>query len=131
MKSIVADDVLVIRRLLQRALSTYGQCDAAVNGTETVTKFFQSHEEKDPYNLICLDILMPQKSGLQVIKDIREFEEKNNITTKQRVKIIMTTILQDQRVVEQAQEYGCDGYMVKPIDLRKLLSLIRKFGLIE
>jgi two-component system chemotaxis response regulator CheY len=131
MKSLVADDVLVIRRLLQRALSTYGQCDAAVNGTETVTKFYQSHENKDPYNLICLDILMPQKSGLQVIKDIRMYEDQHNITGYRRVKIIMTTILQDQSVVDQAQAYGCDGYMVKPIDLRKLLSLIRKFGLIE
>ena len=131
MKSLVADDVLVIRRLLQRALTTYGQCDAAINGTEAVTKFYQSHEDNNPYNLICLDILMPQKSGLQVIKDIRKFEVDNNIATEKRVKIIMTTILQDQIVIDQAQKYGCDGYMVKPINLSKLFSLIWQFGLID
>lgn len=131
MKSLVADDVLVIRHLLHRTLSSYGECEEAVNGKEAITKFIQNHKKNDPYDLICLDILMPQKTGLQVIKDIRHYENQNNIPENNRVKIIMTTILQDKSIVDQANEYGCDGYMVKPIQLNKLLALIRKFGLIE
>ena len=109
MKSLVADDVLVIRHLLKRTLSTYGKCEEAVNGQETISKFIQSFKDKDPYDFICLDILMPIKTGLQIIKDIRQYENQNNITENKRVKIIMTTILQDKSVVEQANEYGCDG----------------------
>jgi two-component system chemotaxis response regulator CheY len=131
MKSLVADDVLVIRHLLHRTLSSYGKCEEAVNGKEAISKFILSHKNNNPYDLICLDILMPQKTGLQVIKDIRQYEDQNNIPENKRVKIVMTTILQDKSVIEQAHEYGCDGYMVKPIQLNKLLALIRKFGLIE
>ena len=131
MKSLIADDVLVIRRLIQRALSTYGECEESINGKETVAKFINAHKKNESYDLICLDILMPQKDGLQVLKDIRQYESQNNIPETKQVKILMTTILHETNVVNQAIENGCDGYMVKPIQLDKLLAQIRKFGLIE
>jgi two-component system, chemotaxis family, chemotaxis protein CheY len=131
MKSLVADDVLVIRRLIQRALSVYGVCEESINGKETVSKFINGHKTNEPFDLICLDILMPKKDGLQVLKDIRQYESQNNIPESKHVKILMTTILHEPNVVEQAVENGCDGYMVKPIQLNKLLAQIRKFGLIE
>jgi len=131
MKSLVADDVLVIRRLIQRVLSKYGKCDESINGRETLAKFIDGHKQNETYDLICLDILMPQKDGLQVLKEIREYESQNQIPESKHVKILMTTILHETSVVNQALEYGCDGYMVKPIQLDKLLAQIRKFGLIE
>ena len=131
MKSLVADDVLVIRRLIQRALSKYGKCDESINGRETLAKFIDGHKKNETYDLICLDILMPQKDGLQVLKDIRQYESQNQIPESKHVKILMTTILHETNVVNQAVENGCDGYMVKPIQLDKLLAQIRKFGLIE
>lgn len=131
MKSLVADDVLVIRRLIRRALSPYGTCDESINGKDTITKFLNGHHSGETYDLICLDILMPQKDGIQVIKDIREYERNNKIPDFKRVKIIMTTVMDEIGVIDRAFEYGCDGYLTKPIYLDKLLAEIRKFGLIE
>ena len=131
MKSLVADDVLVIRRLIHRALSPFGKCDVSINGKETINKFINSHKNSEMYDLICLDILMPKMDGLQVIKDIRKYERENDIPESKRVKILMTTMMDEANIVDKAFENGCDGYMTKPIQLDKLLSQIRKFGLIE
>jgi len=131
MKSLVADDVLVIRRLIHRALSPFGKCDVSINGKETISKFINSHKNGERYDLICLDILMPKMDGLQVIKDIRQYERTNNIPESKRVKILMTTVLDEANVVDKAFEYGCDGYMTKPIHLDKLFAQIRKLGLIN
>lgn len=74
---------------------------------------------------------MPNKDGLQVIKDIREFEKKNNVTDSHKVRILMTTSLQETNIVSQVIESGCDGYLAKPIILDKLLAQLRIFGLIK
>ncbi len=131
MKSLVADDVLVIRKLIHRALEKHGVCDEAVSGKETVAMFINANRKEDPYDLICLDILMPNKDGLQVLKDIRQYENQNDIPESKRVKVLMTTSLHETNIVNQAIENGCDGYLTKPILLDKLLAQIRKFGLIE
>ena len=131
MKTLIAEDVLVIRKLLERTLSQYGHCDVAVDGQETVSKFKKSHNEKEPYNLLCLDILMPNKDGLQVVKEIREYEKQNSITESNRIKVIMTTGMQEENIVAKAIESGCDSYMIKPLQLDKLIDQIKKFGLIE
>ncbi len=131
MKTLIAEDVLVIRKLLERTLSQYGHCDVAVDGQETVSKFKKCHIEKEPYNLLCLDILMPNKDGLQVVKEIREYEKQKSIAESNRIKVIMTTGMQEENIVSKAIASGCDSYMIKPIQLNKLIDQIKKFGLIE
>lgn len=131
MKTLIAEDVLVIRKLLERTLSQYGECEVAVTGHETVSKYIHSFKNKEPFNLICLDILMPNKDGLQVTKEIRSFERENNVPENEAVKIIMTTSMQEENIVSQAIKNGCDAYMIKPVKLEKLISQIREFGLIE
>lgn len=47
MKSLVADDVLVIRKLLHRTLEKYGVCDQAVSGKEAVAMFIDAHKKEE------------------------------------------------------------------------------------
>jgi len=130
MKTLVADDDFTSRLLLQTFLSRYGECHVAFNGKEAVESFRSAREHGQKYDLICLDIMMPEMDGQAAIRAIREFEEMSGIFSKS-VKIIMTTALGDIENVTEAFEGLCDGYLLKPINTAKLLAQLKGFGLVR
>jgi len=131
MKLLIAEDDLASRRFLSKFLAQYGEVDLVVDGLEALDAYLMAIKEKAPYDLICLDIMMPKVDGVKVLKAIRDFEAKQGVVVEQRVKVIMTTALAETDHVNQAFEIGCEAYAAKPIDTNKLLEVIRKLGLIE
>ena len=129
MKYLLVEDDFVARKLLQRYLSDYGTCDIAVNGIEAIDAFNDALKKGKPYDLICLDIMMPKMDGHQALKAIREIEEAHDIGGLDGVKIIMTTALGDSKNVMGAFREGCEAYLIKPIEKQNLLEEIKKFGL--
>lgn len=130
MKVLIAEDDLVSRNFLNKFLSRYGECDLVVDGLETVDAFLMALKDKEPYDLICLDIMMPKVDGMKVLKAVRDLEKQYGIVRDQRVKIIMTTALTEAQMVHAAFEYGCEAYAAKPIDTVKLIEVMQKLGLI-
>lgn len=130
MKVLIAEDDLISRKFLYKVLSKYGQCEVVVDGQEAIDSYISAIKEEEAYDLICLDIMMPKLDGLKVLKIIRDLERQNNIEHDNAVKIIMTTALSDREYVNKAFEYGCEGYASKPIDIKKLIDVIEKLGLI-
>mgnify|MGYP000957131206 CR=1 FL=1 len=66
MKALVVDDDFSNRLLLQRFLSELGEVNIAVDGEEAVEAVRLALATREPYQLICLDILMPQMDGFQL-----------------------------------------------------------------
>ncbi len=130
MKILIAEDDLVSRNFLSKFLEKYGDCDMVVDGLETIDAFLMALKDKEPYQLICLDIMMPKVDGVKTLKAIRELEKQYGIPKDQRVKIIMTTALAEAQMVKTAFEYGCEAYAAKPIDTDKLIEVMGKLGLI-
>ena len=130
-KILIAEDDLASRRFLSKFLSQYGDVDLVVDGLEALDAYLMALKEKAPYDLICLDIMMPKVDGVKVLKAIRDFEHKQGVVSEQRVKVIMTTALAETDFVNQAFEIGCEAYAAKPIDTNKMLEVIKKLGLIE
>jgi len=128
MKALVVEDDFTSRLLLQKFLSPFGECHIAVDGNEAVDAFLLSRENKEPYDLICMDIMMPGLDGHGALKRIREIEETND-PTGPRVRIIMTTALGDKENVFSAFREQCDGYLPKPIYKEKLYAQLESFGL--
>ncbi|MBU7007182.1 response regulator [Phosphitispora fastidiosa] len=131
MKTLIVEDDFISRRLLQAILSPYGTCDTAVNGKEAVEAFTRSWEGNCPYDLICLDILMPEMDGHEVLSEIRRTENQRNLNSAEAVKVIMTTMLKDPNNIMKAFKNNCEEYLSKPIEKQKLLQKVRKMGLIE
>lgn len=129
MKALIVEDDFTGRMLLQRLLGRYGECHVAVNGTEAMAAFHAAHAEKAPYQLICLDIMMPEMDGHTVLKNIRTFEKETGLQVGEGVKVIMTTALKDSGDVFAAFDSLCDAYLVKPIDKDKLFEYLRTFNL--
>lgn len=131
MKVLIAEDDMASRKFLYKYLSTYGDCDITVDGIEAIDAFLLAWDEDSPYDLICLDIMMPKVDGLKVLKTIRNFEQQKGIDDNNRAKIIMTTALNDTSTVQNSFQDGCQGYAAKPIDTVKLLEVIKRLGLIQ
>ncbi len=130
MKTLIAEDDFTSRLLMQALLSPYGECHIAVNGREAVHAFRMARAEGHPYDLVCLDIMMPEMDGHGVLKAIRAAEEADGILVGDGAKIIMTTALQDTNNVFTAFREMCDGYLVKPVNKAKLRSQLTSFGLV-
>lgn len=126
MKILIAEDDLSSRKFLQRFMDAYGECDLTVDGMEALDAFLMALDEKEPYDLVCLDIMMPAVDGVKALQVIRDLEKQRNIGEEARCKIIMTTALNDVELVKSLFEYGCEAYATKPIDIKKLELVMDK-----
>ena len=131
MKTLIVEDDFTSRLLLQELLKSYGPSHIAVNGKEAVEAVRLALEAGEPYNLICLDIMMPEMDGQEALRQIREQEEARGILPSKGAKIVMTTALGDLKNVSAAYRNLCDAYLTKPIQKAKLLEELRKLGLIQ
>ena len=131
MRILIVEDDLASRRFLQKFLSQYGETDVVVDGMEAMDAFLFSLKSNQPYDLVCLDVMMPKVDGIKVLKIIRELETQKGILPYKRVKVIMTTALTGTDYVQSAFEFGCEGFASKPIDTKKFVEVMEKIGLIK
>jgi two-component system chemotaxis response regulator CheY len=122
MKVLIVEDDITSRTLMQELLKQHGVIHVAVDGREAVAAVSSALESGQYYDLICLDIMMPEMDGQAALKEIRSLEEKSGV---EGAKVIMTTALGDVKNVATAYSNLCDGYLAKPIDRAKLEALIK------
>jgi len=115
MRTLVVEDNFINRQLMMKMLSPLGQSDVAMNGKEAVIAFQKSLEEGPRYDLICLDIMMPEMDGHEALVEIRRLEQEHGISHADRTKILMTTAVDACRSKKEAEASGSDGYLTKPI----------------
>ncbi|MCI8973518.1 MAG: response regulator [Lachnospiraceae bacterium] len=128
MRILIAEDDFASRKAILKFLSAYGECDVTVDGMEAIDAFMMALEEEDPYDLICLDVMMPVMDGYQALKNIRDIEREHNVDPADQARVIMTTALNEEKNVKKAFELGCTVYCAKPIDLEKLKGMLEKLG---
>jgi two-component system chemotaxis response regulator CheY len=130
MKTLIVEDDFTSRLYLQEILKKYGPTSVALNGKEAVEAVRTAVEAGAPYDLITLDIMMPEMDGQEALTEIRRVEEAGGITAIYGAKVIMTTALDDSKNILTSFKGQCDVYLTKPEDKSKLLDNIKKFGLI-
>lgn len=129
MDILIIDDDIICRELLHTYLKPYGECYFAENGKEAIEQIQKKISEKKMFNLIFLDIMMPELNGHDVLKKVHELEQKHHLNFKDNMRIIMTTALGDSKNVLSAFSEGCEYYLVKPIQKRKLEEILEKVGI--
>ena len=107
-KILVVDDERDIVDALKMFLEKKGY---DVIGTTSVLEGIEMVRTEKP-KVVFLDITMPEMSGLEAVKKIREFDKE--------VGIIMATAIIDEEVAKKTIEYGAADYIIKPFDLNYL-----------
>jgi len=121
---LVAEDDDNIRTGLVDTLESEGyRVTPARDGKQAIDLF-----SSGGFDLLLLDIMMPEVDGIMVLKKIRQLEAQKGLNPETRSKIIMTTALSEKSHVLAAAQANCNGFLVKPIDRARLFDEIRKLG---
>jgi two-component system, chemotaxis family, chemotaxis protein CheY len=78
-----------------------------------------------------MDIMMPEMNGREAVRRVRALEEEHGIVSTSGAKIVMTTAVDDIKEVIRCFRELCDAYLIKPIDLSKLLGHMKSFQLVQ
>ena len=130
MKILIVDDNEAARRLLQLYLAGYGVLVIVNNGSEAIEAFSQAIDTNERFDLICLDYVMPEMSGLKVLETIRNVESKHGISLNDRTRVIMTSAVDTPSEIMKAYKSGCDAYMIRPDRKERLIKEMRNFRLL-
>ncbi|MCE7064676.1 response regulator [Dyadobacter sp. CY326] len=115
-KILVADDDMRNIFALSAVLEEAGfKIEIATNGREAITKL----EDTPEIDLVLMDVMMPEMDGIEATKQIRQVNKWQNLP------IIAVTAKAMQGDREQCLAAGANDYISKPVDVDKLLSLIK------
>jgi two-component system sensor histidine kinase/response regulator len=116
---LLAEDNIVNQKLALRLIEKFGySADATANGDEAVKAL-----EMIPYDIVLMDIQMPEKDGIEATNIIRDPQSK---VINHQVPIIALTAHAMKGDKEKCIEAGMDGYISKPINPDELLEAIEK-----
>ena len=112
-KIMIADDSDAIRLVLDDILSIgeHEIVSEAIDGEEAVDYY----KEHNP-DILLLDLAMPKKDGLTVVKEIMQIDHN--------AKIILITASDDQKIINQCLDSGASSYISKPFDFKGVLKAI-------
>ncbi len=117
-KILLVEDNLINQKIAKLMLQKFDQViDVAENGLIAVEKF-----RNDTYDLILMDLHMPELNGFEATRKIREFEQENKHKEKVRIYAMTASSLQDES--ENCLCAGMDGYLSKPFRNDELMALL-------
>ena len=128
MKILVVEDDATSRDVLHSILSEFGSCDVAADGEEGLAAFGRAFERGEPYDLVCLDILLPRMDGQEVLRKIRELEASGGSEAGEARVVMITALSDPKNVVEAFYRGGATAYVPKPIDRDHLFQVLGKLG---
>jgi CheY-like chemotaxis protein len=114
-KILVADDEEILRMLIVDTLEDEDfDIDEVENGLEALKML-----EKDNYDLAILDYMMPEKTGIEVLKNL-------SFDAKKRTKLVMLTAKTQAKDKQEAMEAGADYFMAKPFSPFDLVVMVEQ-----
>ena len=131
MKCLIVENDSTTCELLQGYLASCGDCTVAVDGPQAVEKVRHAIDNKRSYDLICLDIMIPEMDGYDVLRKIRQIEKEQKKNKAGCSKVIVVTALSDFNNIANAFRAGCQGYLIKPVRKDKLFEQMKKLGLLS
>lgn len=114
-KILIVDDAMFMRRIISQILNSggYDSLIEASDGEEAVREY-----KKCQPDLVLLDITMPGKSGIDVLKELLAYDRK--------AKVVMCTSSGQEKAIRMAKSLGAADYIVKPFKEHNFLETINK-----
>lgn len=122
MRILLIDDEPIALTKLELMLTNAGTCDTAGNGVEATEYFVKAINDNRPYDLVTIDIELPDVTGLDLLNRFVDLERKNGIAAAKK---IMVTAHSSVEFVVKAKD-KCDAFVVKPLRKATLLAKIEE-----
>ncbi len=112
---LIVDDAIFMRKMIGDILKKEGYevCGEAENGIEAVSKY----KELNP-DLVTMDIIMPDMSGIDAVQEIVKLDSK--------AKILMVSAMGQQSLVVEAIQKGAKDYVIKPFQPSRVLEAVER-----
>ena len=125
-KVLLAEDVEINREIVETLVEpTFLEMDCAENGVEAVAKFQKSPGD---YDLILMDLQMPEMDGYEATRRIREFEKTlNGGDSAKQTPIIAMTANVFREDVERCLKAGMNDHIGKPLDMEEFFGILRRY----
>lgn len=117
---LIDDEPVALTKLELMLKKNVGDCDTAASGIAATEQFVNAIGENRPYDLVTIDIDLPDVTGLDLLKRFSALEVKNQIIPSKK---IMVTAHSNVDYVVKARSH-CDAYLVKPVRKAALLEKI-------
>jgi len=115
LRILLAEDDEIIQKVTLLMLKKLGyRADVAANGFEVLSAL-----DHDNYDIILMDLQMPEMGGLEAARIIRQYRPDG-------LKIIAVTACALEEILEECLEAGMDDYVSKPIKLNELANLLSR-----
>jgi len=118
-KILIVDDEADTRHSLKESLKNIGNYKVLVAKSGNMGTWFATCSWHKP-DLIILDLMMSGVDGFEVLRRVKQNKETSDIP------VVILTGRCDEESRTRAQGLGCDDYIVKPVELKDLLSRIEK-----
>ncbi|HUR37342.1 MAG TPA: response regulator [Terriglobales bacterium] len=117
-KILICDDSLAEMKLIQSVLQTAGYWTVPVSDSKQIEKTIEAERP----SVILLDVVMPDRNGFQVCRDLKGNAEFN------RIPVIIVSSKAEESDKFWAQQQGADGYVIKPFTAAQLLDAVKRFA---
>ncbi|MEO5378678.1 MAG: response regulator [Magnetococcus sp. DMHC-6] len=134
MKILIADDEIAYRKTLEIILKPFGDVHQSHNGADAVRRYREALFSDKPFDLVFLDIKMPQMDGQEALVAIRKLEREKygRDNDAPRAVIIMATTMDDPHYVMDTFLRGnCDAYINKPVTKELVMEKLRMAHLLS
>lgn len=127
MQILIVDDEMVSRTKLEAIMSSIGQCQTATCGRQALDLYERALTDGNGFDLVMLDINMPDLQGDQVLQRLRKMETNG----PHRAAVVMVTAKSDQTNVLTCLNSGCDAYIAKPFNAKAIDEKLAHLGLVD
>jgi two-component system chemotaxis response regulator CheY len=130
LRILVVDDSASARSLVSSYLAPFGELDQASNGREALELYDGAFSEHRPYDLVVMDLMMPEMDGFTAMQAIRRRENERGLSEDARTKIVTLSSRSEPEPMLTAQlECGADMFITKPFEKEVLMEAVVNLGL--
>ena len=127
---LVIEDDPSIRDMIRRFLASVALCDLAGDGVAGLAALEQAIDRGQPYQLVCLDLVMPVMDGWEALRRLREIEEARGIADPVRARVLVLTARDSSQNLARLRAFSPhEGLLLKPFRRSELFEHIRLLGL--
>jgi two-component system chemotaxis response regulator CheY len=126
MRALIIEDDPTAQLVLKSILCNFADVTECTNGIEGLQAFYTALKGNTGFDLVCLDIGLPDVQGNDLLRLFRQAEVEKS--TKQSVVLVMSACKED-RVIQEMLTLGANAYVLKPVNRVNLIVQLRGLGL--